>query len=143
VGTRTRAEALDESRRQYARLERLARLRSELLRARGEPVALVATAGIGAFGWYSGLPILDVLGLTDATIARSRPPAAADARAWLAAGHHRSNADYVFSRAPGYLLIPRRASIELVAPATLALWEHPSLADYVWDPEVVGYRRKR
>ena len=142
VVPRTRAEALDELRLQNARLERLALLRSDRLRARAEPVGLVATGGIGAFGWYSGLPILDVLGLVDATIAHSQAPADADARAWLAAGHHRSNADYVFSRAPDYLLIPRRGSTGFVAPATLALWEHPSLADYEWDPEVVGYRRR-
>ncbi len=155
AGRRTRAEALAQSWRFHANLERLALRRTERLRARAEPVGLVATGGIGAFGWHSRLPILDILGLVDPTIARSRPgaPAASETRSepqaseeiqvWLAPGHHRSDAEYVFSREPDYVLIPQRGSVPLVAPATLALWEHPALAaDYVWDPEVVGYRRR-
>jgi hypothetical protein len=141
AGVRSRAEAFARSRRYHAYLERLALHRTERLRARAESVGLVATGGIGAFGWHSRLPILDIFGLVDSTIARSH--ASAEGKAWITPGHHRTDADYVFSRAPDYLLIPERGSIELVAPATLALWEHPALAaDYVWDPEVVGYRRR-
>jgi hypothetical protein len=141
-GRRTRAEALADDLRGHANLERLARRRAGVLQARGEPVRLVATAGIGAFGWFSGLPILDVFGLVDPTIARSEAPAGEDPAAWFAPGHQRSAADYVFSREPDYLLIPQRGSIGFVAPATLALWDHPALAaDYAWDAEVVGYRR--
>ena len=40
------------------------------IRARGEPVSLVASTGIGHFGYHSRYPMLDLLGLVDPMIAR-------------------------------------------------------------------------
>ncbi len=101
---------------------------------------LVASGGIGAIGYYSRLPMLDLFGITDPTIARSRSKAIE--RAWLLPGHHRSNADYVFSRRPDVLLIPQ-AGTPVRLPAILEIWEHPDFkAHYAWDPHLEGYRRK-
>jgi hypothetical protein len=122
----------------------MARRRAGVLRARGEPVALVATGAIGSFGFYSQLPILDILGLVDATIARTEPPPG-DERFALP-GHQRSNPDYVFSRQPDYILIGRRGKQRLGSFVTAPdeLRAHPDLDRfYEWDAEVLGYRRIR
>jgi len=65
--------------------------------------------------------------------------------ALLLPGHQRSNADYVFSRRPDFIVIgraPREGAV--YPPAALAIWRHPDLARfYEWQqgpPE--GYRRR-
>ena len=111
-----------------------------LLREQPQP-GLVGSSGIGALGYYSRLPILDIYGIIDPKIAHSKAENPRGVR--LIPGHHRSNADYVFARQPDFLLIPR-ARRYLPMPALVALWEHPKLeSQYVWDPRVKGYRRKR
>ena len=62
---------------------------ARILRERREPIRLVAAGAIGAFGYFSRLPILDLYGLVDATIARSRGPDA-EWRAGFIPGHQRS-----------------------------------------------------
>jgi hypothetical protein len=115
-----------------------ARRRLHQLSLRGEPIRLVATAGVGAFGYQSRLPLLDILGLVDPTIARSE--AAQPLGAPTLPGHQRSNADYVFEREPDYILIPRQFSGGVAA--NREIWAHPDLAaHYAWDDEIVGYRR--
>ncbi len=64
------------------------------------PHQLVATVPIGAIGYYSNLPILDLVGLTDPTIShegRSVPPAQLS-KSWL--GHERHDTEYVLARQP-------------------------------------------
>jgi hypothetical protein len=61
---------------------------------------LVAVAGIGVIGYYSGLPIADYLGLVDPAVAKSAPEHPGDYL--LVPGHQRSNADYVFARRPSH-----------------------------------------
>jgi hypothetical protein len=138
-GRRTRADSLRHSHDYNERLERLAVRRAGLVRERDGRTPLVATGGIGAFGYYAGVPILDLFGLVDPEIARSpvaRPSLAAP-------GHLRSNADYVFSRRPDYILIPRRGTQMLTAPSLSEIWAHPELdAHYEWDAALIGYRRK-
>jgi hypothetical protein len=113
--------------------------RAELLATRERP-HLVAAGAIGAFGYYSGLPVLDLLGLVDAHIARSRVPASAKGLA--VPGHSRSDADYVLAREPDYILIPRKDSLDSWVYAIRDLWAHPGLEQhYVWDAELAGYRR--
>ncbi|UCE87545.1 MAG: hypothetical protein JSU66_07480, partial [Deltaproteobacteria bacterium] len=134
-----RTHSLEVQREKYRLFEETARRRADILRERGEPVGLVATAGIGAFGYFSRLPLLDILGLVDATIARS--PAAQPAGAPTLPGHHRSNVDYIFERRPGYILIPRQFAKGIAAHREI--WEHPDLErHYAWDEEVGGYRRR-
>ncbi len=62
--------------------------------------ATVATVPIGAIGYYSSLRIIDLVGLTDETIARegrSVPPELLTKR-WI--GHERHFTEYVLSREP-------------------------------------------
>jgi hypothetical protein len=70
----------------------------EWLRAQLPPDALVATNAAGALPYFSDLPTLDMLGLTDRHIARSRP----DRRQWV--GHERGDGAYVLSRRPRHHL---------------------------------------
>jgi hypothetical protein len=137
--TRTLASSLKIDRGFEARGMRSARV----LRERREPLRLVAAGAIGAFGYYSRLPILDLYGLVDPVIARTRSETATR-RGGLIPGHQRSNPNYVLSRRPDYILMPRRdpASAGLV-PAHDALWAHPGLDRwYEWDDEVPAYRRR-
>ena len=62
--------------------------------------ALVAAVPIGALGWYSDLPILDMAGLTDRTIARAPVPTGSG---W--AGHEKHDGRYVLSRRPDAILL--------------------------------------
>jgi hypothetical protein len=134
-----RTQSLEVQRGKYRLFEERAARRVEVLRARDEPIRLVATAGIGSFGYYSRLPVLDILGLVDATIARS--PAAQPAGAPTLPGHHRSNVAYIFERRPDYILVPQEFAKGVAA--NRAIWEHPDLeAHYAWDEEIVGYRRR-
>ena len=61
---------------------------------------LVATVPIGAIGYYSKLPILDLVGLTEPEIARAgrSVPDGTLTRSWI--GHERNNTEYVLERAP-------------------------------------------
>jgi hypothetical protein len=70
-------------------------------RDHASPGASIALVPAGAVPFYSGLPAIDLLGLNDRVIARSpvaRPGAAP-------AGHERSDAAYVLSRRPTYILL--------------------------------------
>ena len=123
-------------------LERMGQRQVRQLRERIEPTSVVATTGIGVIGYETRLTILDLLGLVDATIARS---GAAPGRTGPP-GHQRSNADYVLGRRPDYILIPRRPDDPGRAPVVHAirdLWEHPDFDRlYRWDPGLPGYRRR-
>jgi hypothetical protein len=66
---------------------------------------LVATVPIGAIGFYSNRPILDLVGLTDRTIARSGNgvPRELLTRTWI--GHERNDTAYVLARAPQLIVM--------------------------------------
>jgi hypothetical protein len=132
------------AREEDAKNERLGKRRAQVLLEREEPIALVATGAIGSFGFHSQLPILDILGLVDATIARTeRPP---EKERFALPGHQRSNPDYVFSRKPDYILIGKRGKQRLggLVTAPVEIRTHPDLDRYYeWDAEVLGYRRVR
>src|SRR5690606_3832871 len=70
------------------------------LKADAPPGASVACVPIGAVGYYSELPLIDMAGLTDRHIARVDVPLG---RGW--AGHEKRDGRYVLSRAPTYLLL--------------------------------------
>ena len=65
------------------------------------PGTTLAAVPIGALGYYSDLPILDMVGLTDRTIARAK--VAAMGAGW--AGHEKHDGAYVLSRRPELLLL--------------------------------------
>lgn len=101
------------------------------------PPAIAALA-IGRLGYRLPLPIIDVLGLTEPVVAHSAP---AQLRWDLLPGHHRSNADYILSREPDVILIPRQLPIRL--PAVDDILAHPVfVARYVFDASLPGYRRR-
>ena len=144
VAKSPRIGQIAREREEDAKNERLGKRRARVLLEREEPIALVATGAIGSFGFYSQLPILDILGLVDATIARTdRPP---EKERFALPGHQRSNPDYVFSRKPDYILIGRRGKQRLgdLVTAPVEIRTHPDLDRYYeWDAEVLGYRRVR
>ena len=61
---------------------------------------LIATVPIGAIGYYSSLPVLDLVGLTEPVIAREgrSVPAELLSKKWIA--HERNDTEYVLDRAP-------------------------------------------
>jgi arabinofuranosyltransferase len=65
------------------------------------PGTTLAAVPIGAVGYYSDLPVIDMVGLTDRTIART--PVAELGSGW--AGHEKHNGPYVLSRRPEILLL--------------------------------------
>jgi hypothetical protein len=64
------------------------------------PGSRVALAPIGAFGFYSQLPIVDLLGLTNDAIARAEPDLAITMK-----GHHRYDADWVLAQRPEVVIL--------------------------------------
>jgi arabinofuranosyltransferase len=106
------------------------------------PGTTVAVVPIGAVGYYSGLPIVDMVGLTDRRIARAKVENMG--AGW--AGHEKHDGPYVLSRRPEILLlgnvyvdtrptVPAGEFPPYAAPAILArerdVVTHPSFArDY-------------
>jgi arabinofuranosyltransferase len=135
-----RAAELARARGSDHLFESLARRRARVLRRRGEPPSLVATGAIGAFGYYARVPVLDLLGLVDPEVARSRPDPGGPGVPLP--GHQRANPDYVLSRRPDYILVARKDSPgKGNLPAVAGLWAHPDLERlYVWDAALEGYR---
>lgn len=106
------------------------------------PIRRVAAIGIGQIGYFGmHLEIIDLVGLTDRHIARSDRKIDA---AFILPGHQRTDADYVLSRKPDALIIPRKDSPQMVLlPATLDLWADPRLvAEYDWNETLLLYLRK-
>ena len=71
------------------------------LSAHAPPGSSVAAVPIGAVSYYSGLHTIDMLGLTDAHIARRTMPEMG--RGW--AGHEKHDGPYVLGRRPTILLL--------------------------------------
>ncbi len=133
---------LERVRRGDRHFEEVGRARAQHITRRESGRPLVATGAIGVFGYHSRLPVLDILGLVDPVVARTPP---APGRPGLALpGHQRSNAAYVFSREPEYLLIARKGTPGKGLLAAVAeLWAHPDLErHYRWDSAIDGYRRR-
>jgi hypothetical protein len=138
-----RIRSVAHERAEDAKAERLGERRAAVLLGRAEPIRLVATGAIGSFGFYSGLPVLDILGLVEPAVAKT---ASSDREHFALPGHQRSNPDYIFAREPDYLLIgprgPQRLGNVVTAPDELRA--HPELdRHYAWDAEVRGWKRVR
>lgn len=85
------------------------------LRENAPPGASVACVPIGAIAYYSGLTTIDMLGLTDAHIARVALPTGAG---W--AGHEKRDGRYVLSRRPTFLLLGNVRVLDHALP-----YDHP------------------
>jgi hypothetical protein len=69
--------------------------------ARQSPGTLLAVDAAGKMPFFSGLPALDMLGLTDAHIGHGR----STARGFFRVGHAKTDLPYVFSRRPGLIAV--------------------------------------
>ena len=111
-----------------ARIRSLAVLGNEL-RQRAAPDTLVATNVIGALGYHSRLPIVDMLGLTDRHIAR------AAGRELGVPGHESHDGRYVLDRKPDLILVGiPRASATPLDPNQAFQPAFPSDHDLIADP---------
>ena len=106
------------------------------LREHVPPGTLVATVPIGAIGYYSQQPILDLVGLTDRTIARSgnTVPAELLTKSWI--GHERHDTAYVLARAPTLIV----TTMERATPWTLAEARAGFWADWLLLQEIKAGR---
>jgi len=94
--------------------------------------ATIAVAVAGAIPRYSRLRAIDLLGLNDATIARTPVENPGEGQA----GHERSNARYVLDRAPDYIVIGEYGLHEAVDLARPPLqFFYPAEEDLVRSPE--------
>jgi hypothetical protein len=95
---------------------------------------------IGMFGYYSRLPIIDMLGIVDPVIARSRVRLD-DPELVLFPGHQKTDADRVLARRPRFVLVD--AGSEHVLPVSAQLLGDPRFRrDYVFDPRLFGFVRR-
>lgn len=116
------------------------------LRAEAPPGASLAAVPIGAVAYHSGLPAIDMVGLTDRHIARRDMP---DMGAgW--AGHEKHDGPYVLSRRPTFLLLgnidvtpaPRDpAAVPFIPYTNRAIFARE--ADVVADPDFARLYRPR
>ncbi|MEM9380626.1 MAG: hypothetical protein AAGB93_11805 [Planctomycetota bacterium] len=77
------------------------RTAGDAFRERAPEGASVALSPIGAFGWRSGAPIVDVLGLTHGELLGRAP----DLEFVGVKGHHRHDGAWVLDQAPDYLIL--------------------------------------
>ncbi len=122
------------------------RVRGRCRELRQRPdIRLIAAGAIGALGYYSKLPIVDILGLVDPVVARSTDKIENLPGAFMTGtGHQRSNAAYVMARKPDYVQIAKKGTEQRVyIRAVVALWAHPDLERcYRWDDSMSGYLRQ-
>jgi hypothetical protein len=122
----------NEDAQKHAQLARIRQLRP--------PVHLLAALGVGKLGyWGNDIAILDVVGLTDRHIAHSGKLIPGTA---IYPGHSRTDSDYVLSRQPDVIELPKRGTPFLPLPAFVDMWNNPGLDRfYHYDPGVSGYVR--
>lgn len=96
--------------------------------ARGEPGKSVCLSPIGAFGWESDMPIVDVLGLTHQDLRGVEPDLSIPMK-----GHQRYSAELTLAREPDYIIPgngvrdPRTGRMA-VNPWERDLFTHPGFA---------------
>jgi arabinofuranosyltransferase len=107
------------------------------------PIRVVASIGIGRLAYYGKeLRVIDLVGLTDRAIARSRKVVTGEVL--LLPGHQRTDSDYVLDLGPDFIDIPRMGAAKFRLPAIVDLWENPRLErEYHWDGLLSGYRRNQ
>ena len=137
----SRAVALAQTRKFYRLMDRIARRQSRMILQRCADDCPVAALSIGMFGYYSRLPIIDVAGIVDPVISRSR--VGHDYPKLLRfPGHYKTNADYVLAYRPRFVLVEARS--ERMLPVSARLLDHPSFGrDYEYDPVLLGFARRQ
>jgi hypothetical protein len=110
------------------------------LRKLDPPAQLVAAIGIGRLGYLAKeIAILDMVGLTDRHIARS------DKQVYGAVvfpGHQKSDSNYVLSRRPDVIFIPKNIGA-ISIPTILSLRHKPRFyEEYIWDDQLGAFVRR-
>jgi hypothetical protein len=83
--------------------------------------------------------VVDIIGLTDPVIARTRIPPKLAQVTVLLPGHLRGNADRVLSLRPDCIIVPYNP-MKIWMPAHVAILLHPDLRRfYEWDARVDGF----
>lgn len=116
--------------------------RCEEIQALYPRIDTMAAVGIGKPGYYMmNIKILDLVGLTDKTVAKS--PKVVDAPL-IAPGHQRTDAGYILEQQPDIIWIQRKGEANaFTLPAIIDLWNQVELErDYYWDEKFTFYRRK-
>ena len=98
------------------------------LRRRTRPGTTVAISPIGAVGWFSRLPIVDMLGLTNDAVWRAEPDLAI-----VEKGHHRYDAEWVLEQRPELVILANAwldaseggTPTMVISAWERTLWEHP------------------
>jgi hypothetical protein len=98
------------------------------------PGRTLGAIAVGATGYYSELPILDLLGLNDREIARM-PVEDRASRPWVS-GHMKGNAQVILRRGPDYLLLSFRAVDRPNEPPPESIQKtYPFVGDLLRSPE--------
>jgi arabinofuranosyltransferase len=100
VGVGTRAAIVHAIPPQHANERVVGWVATGLYLRKHFPHATVATVPIGAIGYYSNLPILDLVGLTEPAIAKEGRTVPEDLLTKMWIGHERNFVEYVLDRAP-------------------------------------------
>lgn len=125
------------------------------LRQLDPPVKLIAAIGIGQLGYFAKeMHILDLVGLTDRHIAKSDNKVTGTL---VIPGHQKQDANYVLSRHPDVIYIPKISGATLTSeqgglvpalgdatflPTVVALQRDPRLLQqYLWDEYLQAYVR--
>jgi hypothetical protein len=138
VGPAPRSRRLEQIRQLHHGAETLAAYVSNILLQEEPRPRLVASVGIGRLGYLTGLPILDMTGIVDPVVARSRRGQPSDQELVLP-GHQRSNVRYLLRRRPDFIVIPDAREVAIPAiRRLLATREFQRL--YVRDARGIGYR---
>jgi len=95
-----RGEALRFVQEDRARVELHWKVIGQWLGENASPGESIAVTTAGAIPYYSGLPTIDMLGITDRTIAKKEMPGMGEG----IAGHEKHDMEYVLSRKPTYIL---------------------------------------
>lgn len=100
----------------------------------------IASTGIGKWGYYMmDARVIDMVGLTDAIIARSEIKIR---DSLILPGHSRTNAQYVLDSRPDIILIPKKTNVVIFPlPALLEMYGNSDLEKYYyWDDSIECYR---
>lgn len=99
--------------------------------ARAHPGARIATVPIGAIGYFSRLPLIDLVGLTNREVARGeRVPIQMLTRTWI--GHEKQNSEWVLRQKPELLVFTKwRDRPWTVEDARAGFWAEWQLLDAI------------
>ena len=128
----------------------------EKLRTLDPPVKTVAAIGIGQLGYFANeMYILDLVGLTNRHIAKSVIQVAGTL---VIPGHQKQDANYVLSRQPDVIYIPKAIGAVLdpkqeglapelgdatFLPTVVSIQRDPRFAkEYLWDEQIQAYVRR-